>query len=60
MRMPFGKWKGRLLEDIPLDYLHWLRDNTKSGFILDAVRKELARRKRKEDRERSFDWFEGN
>lgn len=23
-RMPFGKWKGTLLKDMPADYIHWL------------------------------------
>lgn len=22
--MPWGKWKGRRMEDVPGDYLHWL------------------------------------
>jgi len=22
-KMPFGKYKGELLQDIPVDYLHW-------------------------------------
>lgn len=26
-RMPFGKYKGQLLSDIPKSYLEWLRDN---------------------------------
>jgi len=21
--MPFGKWKGTCLQDVPADYLHW-------------------------------------
>jgi hypothetical protein len=25
-RMPFGKYKGRLLEDVPTSYLEWLAD----------------------------------
>lgn len=24
--MPFGKYKGRKMEDVPADYLLWLRD----------------------------------
>ena len=27
LRMPFGKHKGELLEDIPTDYLNWLMEN---------------------------------
>lgn len=26
IRMPFGKWKGRLLTELPADYLKWLGD----------------------------------
>lgn len=28
-RIPFGKYKGQLLSDIPRSYLEWLRDNQK-------------------------------
>lgn len=28
-RIPFGKYKGKLLSDIPKSYLEWLRDNQK-------------------------------
>ena len=27
MKMPFGKYKGEDLEDIPVDYLMWLEEN---------------------------------
>jgi uncharacterized protein (DUF3820 family) len=27
MEMPFGKWKGEKLEDIPPDYLEWALEN---------------------------------
>lgn len=27
MIMPFGKFKGEDIEDLPLEYLYWLQDN---------------------------------
>jgi len=27
MRMPFGKYEGHEIDDIPLDYLDWLAEN---------------------------------
>lgn len=27
MEMPFGKYRGEAIEDIPLDYLKWLYEN---------------------------------
>lgn len=35
LRMPFGKFKGELLESIPTDYLQWLQENVE-------LRQELA------------------
>lgn len=49
--MPFGKWKGRLLEDIPLEYLRWLLDTQpKSSWIWQGVAKEVAKRERKAEK----------
>jgi hypothetical protein len=39
MRMPFGKYRGRPLADVPPDYLFWLYWN---GDINDALRLEIA------------------
>ncbi len=27
VRMPFGKYKGQLIDDLPLDYIEWCLDN---------------------------------
>lgn len=45
-RMKFGKHKGQLLRDIPLDYLQWLeRNNTdRDDRLFQAIRKEIKRR----------------
>lgn len=32
--MPFGKYKGTLINDIPEDYKQWLRRNTKNMSVL--------------------------
>jgi hypothetical protein len=43
--MPFGKYKGRLISDIPQDYLEWFADNVKAKPILaEAVAKVLGRK----------------
>jgi len=42
--MPFGKYKGRLISDIPKDYLEWFADNVKAKpFLAEAVAKALGR-----------------
>lgn len=39
--MPFGKHKGELISELPVDYLRWLRENTDlRGDLATAV--ELA------------------
>jgi uncharacterized protein (DUF3820 family) len=35
--MPFGKYKGRLVSDIPEDYLEWFADNVKTKPDLAAA-----------------------
>jgi uncharacterized protein (DUF3820 family) len=41
--MPFGKYKNRELEDIPTDYLRWLRDKVSlRDELADAIDAELA------------------
>ncbi|KXK37706.1 MAG: DNA polymerase III subunit epsilon [Bacteroidetes bacterium OLB9] len=41
MQMPFGKYKGRLIKDLPLYYLEWLASkgfsNTRIGQILSTT-----------------------
>jgi hypothetical protein len=41
--MPFGKWKGHTLDDIPVDYLIWVLDNveTLSPFLRDEIERHL-------------------
>lgn len=43
--MPFGKYKGSLLKDLPSDYLLWLgtRDDLRQP-LLGAVLREMGRR----------------
>jgi hypothetical protein len=42
--MPFGKYKGRLIGDIPENYLEWFADNVKAKpFLAQAVAKALGR-----------------
>lgn len=43
-RMPFGKHRGRLLSDLPADYLAWLASIDLKPFLRAAVRDELSRR----------------
>jgi hypothetical protein len=46
-RMPFGMYKGQLLEDVPSSYLAWcLRtcDNL-NGWLREAIEEELERRR---------------
>lgn len=45
--MPFGKYKGRNMEDVPASYLLWLRDQGHTGPVrayiednLEALKKE--------------------
>lgn len=42
--MPFGKYKGRLLSEIPTEYLVWLRTIELRPFLRDAVATEWTRR----------------
>jgi hypothetical protein len=47
--MPFGKYKGRPLNEVPMDYLRWLVREC-SGLhstLRQAVRQEIARRRGK-------------
>ena len=42
MRMPFGKHKGEQVNDLPLSYLEWLRDNVELfGALKDEVNKTI-------------------
>jgi uncharacterized protein (DUF3820 family) len=41
MRMPFGKYKGRMLSDLPIEYLEWFArkgfPSGKIGMLLSTV-----------------------
>lgn len=41
MEMPFGKHKGKLIEDLPSDYLHWLAENCDNEEIAEAADTEF-------------------
>ena len=55
--MPFGKWKGHTLNDIPEEYLIWVLDNveTLSPFLRDEIERHL----RGEDDEYARGYSEG-
>ncbi len=44
--MPLGKHKGRLLKDIPLQYLQWMANKDFDQDLLYSVRVEIKRRKK--------------
>ena len=45
MDMPFGKYKGDDLEDIPNSYLQWLSDQgIEEGILKDEIEDELLDR----------------
>jgi hypothetical protein len=53
--MPFGKYKGIDLEELPLDYLQWLRGIAKAGRLQSAINVEIARRATERHYERTYD-----
>ncbi len=44
MKVPWGKHKGRSIENIPSDYLHWLAENCENEIIYCAADEEYRRR----------------
>ena len=43
-KMPFGKYKGQPLQDIPATYLRWLRDTiSKEGFNINPTPEIFAK-----------------
>jgi hypothetical protein len=38
MRMPFGKYKGLMVEEVPIEYLHWLWSNVS---LFDPLKSEV-------------------
>jgi len=42
IKIPFGKWKGYLIKDVPMEYLTWFYNNvTTSENIKAAIKKYL-------------------
>lgn len=37
MTMPFGKYKGEYIFDLPIGYLEWLKDNVELNYRLEKV-----------------------
>lgn len=46
IKMPFGKYSGAELQDVPLDYLQWFESNVKEmgKWLRDAINHEINRR----------------
>ena len=36
MKLPFGKYKGQDIEDLPTSYLYWLAENLESNAAIQA------------------------
>lgn len=53
--MPFGKFKGTPMQDVPVSYLHWLwtsgKKDDKTCKVADYIRRNIAALKM-EDRDR--------
>ena len=44
LKMPFGKWKGRHVDDVPLQYLRWCFENCQNNLtpnLRNAIRVAL-------------------
>lgn len=60
--MPFGKYKGKTLEDVPAKYLCWLYDNATVGKDLrkylednlDVLRKQAREEDEADERDKKF------
>lgn len=44
--MPLGKYKGRLLKDVPLEYLHWAVHKDFDQDLIFSLKQEIGRRKK--------------
>lgn len=40
--MPFGKHKGKKMEDVPAEYLLWLRDQNHTGPVREYIEENLS------------------
>jgi len=40
IEMPYGKFKGKIMEEIPSKYLHWVAENFDNEDICEAADKE--------------------
>jgi hypothetical protein len=50
MRMPFGKYRGEYVDELPVDYLTWLFENVElRGGLAQAVRDALSEQSRDAD-----------
>lgn len=46
MKMPFGKYKGQQLEDLPTSYLYWLAENIEGNAeLVKEAEEQLTLRK---------------
>ncbi len=39
--MPFGKYKGQPMQDVPASYLHWFYHNGSDGNVKDYIKENL-------------------
>jgi uncharacterized protein (DUF3820 family) len=40
--MPFGKYKGHAMQDVPTSYLHWCWHSVADGSVIDYIEREMA------------------
>ena len=40
LRMPFGKYRGKLISDLPSSYLKWLAENSEDETVCKAADEE--------------------
>ncbi|KKM79221.1 hypothetical protein LCGC14_1352090 [marine sediment metagenome] len=44
MRMPFGKHRGEKIEDLPSDYLRWMKNEMDDEELKEAAEEEYSQR----------------